>query len=93
MLWLGRFASSSPALNTAFCAESVIHTRETQHNPRKEWQSERDGLQGVFSCQYTAVGKKNNAADRPRPADHRLQGVMPRVPSFCRAGGIPCIHC
>ena len=51
MLWLGRFASSSPALNTAFCAESVIHTRETQHNPRKAWQSERDGLQGVFSCQ------------------------------------------
>ena len=27
-----------------------------------------------------AIAKKNNAADRPSPADHRPQGVMQRVP-------------
>jgi hypothetical protein len=33
----------------------------------------------LFAANSTAIGKKNNAADRPSPADHRPQGVMQRV--------------
>ena len=34
----------------------------------------------LFAANSTAIGKKNNAADRPSPVDHRPQGVMQRVP-------------
>ena len=33
----------------------------------------------LFAANSTAIGKKNNAADRPSPADHRPQGVVQRV--------------
>ena len=33
-----------------------------------------------FLANSTAIGKKNNAADRPSPADRRPQGVMQRFP-------------
>ncbi len=36
----------------------------------------------LFAGNSPAIAKKNNAADRPRPADHRPQGVMQRVPSI-----------
>ena len=35
----------------------------------------------LFAVNSTAIGKKNNPADRPSPADHRPRGVMQRVPS------------
>ena len=34
----------------------------------------------LFAANSPAIGKKNNAADRPSPADHRPQGVVQRVP-------------
>jgi len=34
----------------------------------------------LFAGNSPAIGKKNNAADSPSPADHRPQGVMQRVP-------------
>ena len=34
----------------------------------------------LFAANSKAIGKKNNAADRPSPADHRPQGVMQRLP-------------
>ena len=37
----------------------------------------------LFAANSTAIGKKNNAADRPSPADHRPQRVMQRVPRCC----------
>ena len=44
------------------------------------WQQDRDGLQGVFLQPIARLGaKKNNAADRMSPIDHRPQGVMQRV--------------
>ena len=33
----------------------------------------------LFAANSTAIGKKNNATDRPSPADHRPQGVVQRV--------------
>ena len=33
----------------------------------------------LFAVNSPAIGKKNNAADRPSPVDHRPQGVMQRV--------------
>jgi hypothetical protein len=30
----------------------------------------------LFAANGKAIGKKNNAVDRPSPADHRPQGVM-----------------
>ena len=33
----------------------------------------------LFAANSTAIGKKNNAADRPSPVDHGPQGVMQRV--------------
>ena len=35
----------------------------------------------LFAANSTAIGKENNAVDRPSPRDHRPQGVMQRVPS------------
>ena len=40
----------------------------------------------LFAANSIAIGKKNNAADRPSPRYHRPQGVMQRVPS---AGDTP----
>ena len=34
----------------------------------------------LFAVNSSAIAKKNNAADRPSPVDHRPQGVMQRVP-------------
>ena len=43
-------------------------------------QPDRDGLQGVFLQPIARLrAKKNNAADRMSPVDHRPQGVMQRV--------------
>ena len=39
----------------------------------------------LFAANSMVIGKKNNAADRLSPADHRQQGVMQRVPSCNRA--------
>ena len=36
----------------------------------------------LFAVNSPAIDKKNNAADRPSPADQRPQGVMQWVPSF-----------
>ena len=33
----------------------------------------------LFVANSTAIGKKNNAADRPSPVDHRPQRLMQRV--------------
>ena len=38
----------------------------------------------LFAANSTAIGKKNNAADRPNPADHRPQGVMQSIPRQAR---------
>jgi general secretion pathway protein K len=38
----------------------------------------------LFAANSRAIGKKNNAADRPSPADHRPQGVMQRLPKVHR---------
>lgn len=38
------------------------------------------GCKASFLANSTAIGKKNNVADRPIPADHRPQEVMQRVP-------------
>jgi hypothetical protein len=38
------------------------------------------GRKASFLANSTAVGKKNNAVDRPSPCDHRSQGVLQRVP-------------
>ena len=35
-----------------------------------------------FEANSTAIGEKNNAADRPSPLDHRPQRVMQSVPSY-----------
>ena len=35
----------------------------------------------LFAANSMAIGKKNNAVDRPSPADHRPQGVVQRFPS------------
>ena len=43
-------------------------------------QQDRDGLQGVFLQPIARQGaKKNNAADRMGPVDHRPQEVMQKV--------------
>jgi hypothetical protein len=38
------------------------------------------GCKAYFAGNSRAIGKKNNAADHPSPADHRPQGVMQRLP-------------
>ncbi len=40
----------------------------------------------LFATNSTAIGKKNNAVDRPSPRDHRPHGVMQRVPSVLDLG-------
>ena len=61
----------------------MTFSRDPLHNPREAvaagwgWAARR-----LFAANSRAIGKKNNAADRPIPADHRPQGVMQRVPSF-----------
>ena len=57
------------------------------------WRPDRDGLQGVFLQPIARLrAKKNNAADRPSPVDHRPQGVMQRVPNggLCWITERPC---
>ena len=34
----------------------------------------------LFAVNSTAIGKKNNAADRPSPANHSPQGVVQSIP-------------
>jgi hypothetical protein len=51
-----------------------------------------------FTANSTAIGKKNNAADRLRPCDHRPQGAMQRVPRPVAPlvkwrGGLPAAPC
>jgi len=42
--------------------------------------ADREGPQAVFFAAIsTAIGKKNNAMNRPSPRDHRPQGVTARV--------------
>ncbi len=58
-------------------------TRDPLHNSGEAvavgsgWAARR-----LFAGNSPAIAKKNNAADRPSPADHRPQGVMQRVPSY-----------
>ena len=40
----------------------------------------------LFAANSTAIGNKNNAADRPSPADHRPEGVVQSVPNSVDAG-------
>ena len=40
----------------------------------------------LFAANSTAIGNKNNAADRPSPADYRSQGVVQSVPNSVDAG-------
>ena len=55
--------------------------------PASLWQLDRDRLLGVFSLPDSFfIENNNNAADRPRPADHRLEKIMLRVPGAILAG-------
>ncbi len=37
----------------------------------------------LFAANSGAIGNKSNAADRPRPRDHRPQGLVQRFPRTC----------
>ena len=40
------------------------------------------GCKAFFIANSTAIGNKNNAADRPSLADRRPEGVMQGVPGY-----------
>ena len=64
------------------------HARDPLHNSGgtvirgSGWAARR-----LFAANSPAIGKKNNAADRPSPRYHRPQGVMQRVPMDVRQFG------
>ena len=57
--------------------------KDALHNPRgtvavgSGWAARR-----FFAANSMPIGKKNNAADRPSPTDHRLQGVMRSILNY-----------
>ena len=49
--------------------------------PASLWQLDRDRLLGVFFLPDSFfICNNKNAAERPRPADHRLEKILLRVP-------------
>ncbi len=69
------------ALEVLLAADFASQPRDPLHNSGEAvavgsgWAARR-----LFAGNSPAIAKKNNAADRPSPADHRPQGVMQRVP-------------
>ena len=74
-------------LSYFFCFVTIKHLyffhqsiKEPLHNSGEAvavgagWEAKR-----LFRANSTAVRKKNNAADRPSPADHRPRGIMQRI--------------
>ncbi len=67
-------------LGTARC-QPASRARDALHNSGgtvvrgSGWAARR-----LFAANSIAIGKKNNAADRPSPRYHKPQGVMQRVP-------------
>ena len=72
-----------PHTGVALCrefGEKYLGIKDPRHNSGEAvavgsgWAARR-----LFAGNSLGFAKKNNAADRPSPADHRPQGVMQRV--------------
>ncbi len=66
-----------------FAARDPLHNSGEAVAVGSGWAARR-----LFAGNSPAIAKKNNAADRPSPADHRPQGVMQRVPSHLKLNAI-----
>ena len=62
-------------------ARDALHNSGEAVAVESRWVARR-----LFAANSTAIGNKNNAADRPSPADHRSQGVVQIVPNSVNTG-------
>ena len=90
MLAFAFFSNLAYALVGSLLRDWLAGPRDPLHNSGEAvavgsgWAARR-----LFAANSTAIGKKNNAADRPSPVDHRPQGVMQRVPRCLRLESRP----